>query len=153
MATVKTKKKAAAPVEAAEEVSAEEVIFGVSDIVELIKTQLKQDTTTRELRTLLRKMARDGRLDREIIPGNRTRWEWSGPNDPEVKAIVKAFKDGELEADKQEKLAALKERKAAQKAAAAEEEAVEEAKPAKKKATKKKAAPVVEEDELEEDDE
>src|SRR6478609_1236490 len=104
-------------VEATEET--QEVAFGVADIVALIKTKFKQDTTTRELRTLLRKMARDGRLDREIVAGNRARWEWSGPNDPEVKAILKAFKDGELEADKKEKLEALKQRKAEKKAAAA----------------------------------
>lgn len=123
------KAKAAAAAAAAEEVDevevddepAKEVAFGVADLVKLIKTKLGQDTTTRELRTLLRKMARDGRLDREIIAGNRARWEWSGPNDAEVKKVVAAFKAGELAADKAEKLAALKERKAEKKAAAAAE--------------------------------
>jgi hypothetical protein len=125
-AATKAKAAAAAAAEVEEvdeveetETAAKEVAFGVADIVKLIKTKLNQDTTTRELRTLLRKMARDGRLDREIVAGNRARWEWSGPNDPEVKAILKAFKDGELAADKAEKLAALKERKAEKKAAAA----------------------------------
>lgn len=133
-------------VEEVEETETAEVEFGVADIVTLIKTKLNKDTSTRELRTLLRKMARDGRLDREIVAGNRARWVWSGPNDPEVKAVLAAFKSGELEADKQEKLAALKERKAAQKAAAAaevdedEDEAPAKA-PAKKKA-KAKVAPV-----------
>lgn len=163
-----TKKTATkpAPVEVVEEVEADEVeeIFGVADVVALIKTKLKKDTTTRELRTLLRKMARDGRLDREIIAGNRTRWEFAGPEDPEVLAILKAFAEGELEADKREKLNALKERKAAAKAAAAaeaeEDEEVEE-EPAPKKTTRRRPAakktaakPAVEEDddeELEED--
>lgn len=163
-----TKKTATkpAPVEVVEEVEADEVeeIFGVADVVALIKTKLKKDTTTRELRTLLRKMARDGRLDREIIAGNRTRWEFAGPEDPEVLAILKAFGEGELEADKREKLNALKERKAAAKAAAAaeaeEDEEVEE-EPAPKKTTRRRPAakktaakPAVEEDddeELEED--
>lgn len=153
-----------APVEVVEEVEADEVeeIFGVSDVVDLIKTKLKKDTTTRELRTLLRKMARDGRLDREIIAGNRTRWEFAGPEDPEVLAILKAFGEGELEQDKREKLNALKERKAAAKAAAAaeaeeEDEEVEE-EPAPKKTTRRKKAaakPAVEDDddeELEEDE-
>lgn len=130
-----------------EETEETEPTFGVADIVALIKTKLSQTTTTRELRTLLRKMARDGRLDREIVAGNRARWEWSGPNDPEVKAIVKAFKDGELAADKKEKLDALKARKAEQKAAKDAEAAK-----AAKKATK--AAPVeVEDDEDIDDDE
>lgn len=159
-----TKKTATkpAPVEVVEEVEADEVeeIFGVSDVVDLIKKKLKKDTTTRELRTLLRKMARDGRLDREIIAGNRTRWEFAGPEDPEVLAILKAFGEGELEADKREKLNALKERKAAAKAAAAaeaeEDEEVEE-EPAPKKTTrrrpaaKKTAAKVVEADEDDEE--
>lgn len=129
-----------------------EVTFGVSDLVELIKQKLGKDTTTRELRTLLRKMARDGRLDREIVAGNRARWEWSGPSDPEVKTVIAAFKAGELEADKQEKLQALKDRKA-EKKAAAEKEAAKAAKTEKPKG--KKAAAVVEEDEdeLELDDE
>jgi hypothetical protein len=158
-----------APVEVVEEVEADEAeeIFGVADVVALIKTKLKKDTTTRELRTLLRKMARDGRLDREIIAGNRTRWEFAGPEDPEVLAILKAFGEGELEADKREKLNALKERKAAAKAAAAaeaeeEDEEVEE-EPAPKKTARRRAAakkpaakPAAEADEddeeLEEDD-
>lgn len=104
--------------------SSKEVAFGVSDLVGLIDTKLKKKTTTRELRTLLRKMARDGRLNREIVPGNRARWEWSGPTDPEVKKVLQAFKAGELEADKQEKLAALKERKAQKQA---EKKAAQEA--------------------------
>ena len=72
----------------------------------------------RDLRTLLRKMARDGRLDREIVAGNRARWEFDGPSDPRVEAILEAYENGELEADKQEKLQALKDRKAEQRAAA-----------------------------------
>jgi len=121
------KAKAAAEAAAAEEVEVDEVeeteetepTFGVADLVKLIADKLKKTTTTRELRTLLRKMARDGRLDREIVAGNRARWEWAGPEDPEVKAVLKAFKAGELEADKKEKLDALKARKAEKKAAAA----------------------------------
>lgn len=166
-ASKKTATKPAPAPEVVEEVEADEVeeIFGVSDVVELIRTKLKKETTTRELRTLLRKMARDGRLDREIIPGNRTRWEFAGPEDPEVLAILKAFGEGELEQDKRDKLNALKERKAAAKAAkAAEEEAEEdevEETPAPKKTSRRRAstkkaapkpAPVDEDDEeLEED--
>lgn len=106
-----------------------DAVYGVSDIVALLAAN-GQTTTTRELRTLLRKMARDGRLDREIVAGNRARWEFAGPEDPQVQAIIAAFNGGELEADKKEKLQALKERKAAQiaakKAAEAEAEAEEE---------------------------
>lgn len=129
----------------------EEVTFGASDLARHLSEGRKKPVTAREIRTLLRKMARDGsgRVNREIIAGNRSRYNWSGVDDPEVQAVIKAFNDGELEADKQEKLQALKERKAAQKAAG------EKSGKKSKKATKK-AEPVVEEDddeELELDDE
>jgi hypothetical protein len=122
-------KKAAAPAPAAE-AATDEVVFGVSDIAAHLtkKHKLEKPVTTRELRTLIRKMAREdnARVTREIIPGNRTRYSWSGLNDPEVKAIIAAYDSGELEADKKEKLQALKDRKAAAKAEAAEAEGTDE---------------------------
>lgn len=128
-AVKKPVKKVVAKKPVVEEVVEEkgDAVYGVSDIVALLAAN-GQTTTTRELRTLLRKMARDGRLDREIVAGNRARWEFAGPEDPQVQAIIAAFNGGELEADKKEKLQALKERKAAQIAAkkAAEAEAEEE---------------------------
>lgn len=127
--TKKTTTKAAAkpaPAPVVEAAEVEEEVFGVADVASLIKTRFAKDVKTRDLRTLLRKMARDGRLDREIVAGNRARWEFTGPEDPEVEAILEAFGAGELEADKKEKLDALKARKAEQRAAAkAEAEAAE----------------------------
>lgn len=154
----------------------QEVTFGIRDLVDLIKSETGQDTDPRSIRTLIRKMARDGsgRVDREITAGNRSRYDWSGPNDAEVVAIVNAFKGGELEAEKKAKLDALKQQKAektaAKKAAAAaateddsDDEAEEAPKPARRVAKKttprrtRKAAPapeVVEDDEeLDLDDE
>ena len=140
--------------EAAPKAKAQEVTFGVADLCKLINAKRakmdnppgKNDVTPRELRTLIRKMARDnsGRVDREIVAGNRSRYDWSGPKDTEVLAIVKAYFGGELEADKAAKLQALKEQKASKAAAA----------PAKKTAAKKapaKAAVVEEDDEDVED--
>jgi len=118
-ATTKPAKPAPKPAE-----TDEETVFGVSDISEIIKVQFGKTVKPRDLRTLLRKMARDGRLQREIVAGNRDRWIWSGPNDPEVQTILDAYEAGELEADKKEKLDALKERKAKQRA---EKKAAEEA--------------------------
>lgn len=117
-------KPAAKPAPKAEAPAADE-IFGVADVAELIKIRTGKVVKTRDLRTLLRKMARDGRLDREIIAGNRARWEFDGEDDPRVERILEAFEAGELEADKQEKLQALKERKAAQRKAKQEAEAEE----------------------------
>ena len=117
----------------------DDVVFGASDLAKLLTEQTGKTITPRDLRTLLRKMARDGRLDREITAGNRTRYSWSGPKDPEVKKIVKAVTGGELEQGKREALAKLKEQKAAKQAAKAKEKAKAEGKKAKK-------AKVVEED-------
>ena len=119
-------KPAAKPAPAEVEATEEETAFGVSDVVELIAVRTGKTVKTRDLRILLRKMARDGRLNREIIAGNRNRWVWDGPEDPEIDAILEAFEAGELEADKKEKLEALKKRKADQKAAAAAEAAAAE---------------------------
>lgn len=120
--------------------AAQQVTFGVADLAAHLAEETGKKVTTRELRMLIRKMARDGRVDREIIPGNRSRYDWSGLNDPEVKRIIKAFKAGELEADKQEKLAELKKRGEAKRA---------------EKAKAKAAAAAAEEDEdddVEDDD-
>lgn len=129
MATKATTKKAPAKKAPAPKVEATETdaVFGVSDIAEIIAVQSGKAVKTRDLRTLLRKMARDGRLDREIVAGNRERWTWSGPEDPEVEKILEAYAGGELEADKKEKLDALKARKAEQRAAAKAAKEAEEA--------------------------
>ena len=95
--TKKTAAKAApAKAKAAPKAEAtEEVTFGVGDVAQLIQERTGTPVKNRDLRTLLRKMANDGRLDREIIPGNRTPWSFDGPEDPQVAAIVEAFEDGE----------------------------------------------------------
>lgn len=126
--------------------ASQEVTFGASDLARHLSETSGKKVTPRELRTLIRKMARDGsgRVNREITAGNRTRYNWSGLNDPEVQKIIEAFNSGELEADKQAKLAELKENKAKKKAAGEPT-----GKKAKKGKKAQKAAPV----EAEEDDE
>jgi translation elongation factor EF-1beta len=130
---------------------ADDDIWGVQSLIKLIKQKTGKDYTPREVRTLLRKMARDGkgRVEREIVAGNKSRYSWSGPDDPEVKRILKAVTGGEIEAGKKEALDKLKEQKAAKAAAKAD------APPAKK--GKKKAAPPPDDDdddleEIEDDD-
>lgn len=123
--------------------AAEEEVWGVRNgLIPLIKEKTGKDYTPREVRTLLRKMARDGgRIDREIVAGNKSRYAWEGPSDPEVKAIIKAVKGGEIEAGKKAALEKLKADKAAKTAATTE-----------KPKTKKAAKPPVDDDddELEE---
>lgn len=121
----------------------DEVTFGASDLARHLSEKSGKTVSARELRTLIRKMARDGsgRVTREIIQGNRSRYNWSGVDDPEVQAIVAAFEGGELEADKKAKLDALKARKAEKKATG--EPVTKKSKKAKKAAP----APVEEDDE------
>jgi len=131
MATKAPAKAAPAKAAPAPEVEeTEEEIFGVAGVAELIKVRTGKTVKTRDLRILLRKLARDGRLDRVIVAGNRARWEFDGADDPRVAVILEAYDNGELEADKKEKLEALKARKAeqraAKKAAEADEEELEE---------------------------
>lgn len=123
--------------------AAEDDVWGVRNgLIPLLKERTGKDYTPREVRTLLRKMARDGsgRVEREVIAGNKSRYAWSGPDDPEVKAILKAVKGGEIEAGKKEALDKLKADKAAKQAAKGDTPAT----------AKKKAKPPVDDDELEE---
>lgn len=128
----KTQKRQAAPepeveleeAEADEETTGsgskkQEVTFGVRDLCELIKEKTGKEYKPKDVRTLIRKMARDGsgRVNREIVAGNKSRYDWSGPDDPEVKRILKAAVGGEVEAGRKEALDKLKERREAQKAA------------------------------------
>lgn len=96
----------------------DEVTFGVADLCRLVKKKTGKEYSTRDMRTLLRKMAREEkpRVAREITAGNRSRYDWTGPNDPEVKAVLKAVEKGEIEAGRKEALDKLKEKKAKEKA-------------------------------------
>jgi len=134
MAT-KTKAPAAEDVEldeldddvAEEETSskANEVTFGVRDLAEYLSKKTGKTIKPKDLRTLLRKMAREDnpRVDREVVAGNRSRYDWpNGLKDPEVQRVVKAVVGGELEAGKKEALDALKARKGKTKKSKAEAE-------------------------------
>jgi hypothetical protein len=93
---------------------AQEVTFGVRDLAEYLSKKTGKTIKPKDLRTLLRKMAREDkpRVNREVIPGNRSRYDWpNGLKDPEVQRVIKAVVGGELEAGKKEALDALKARK------------------------------------------
>ena len=120
---------------------AQEVTFGVRNLSDYLTKKLGKEIKPKDLRTLIRKMAREEspRVEREVVPGNRSRYDWpDGLKDPEVKAIIAAVTKGELEQGKKEALDALKARKAEQKAAGETK-------------TKKKTTKVEEEVEEEED--
>ena len=104
-------------VEEADTETAEDAVWGVRDLIALVKTKTGKEYKPREVRTQLRAMARKGQINREIIAGNKTRYAWSGPDDPEVKAFIKAVKGGEIEANKKAALDKLKADKAKKTAA------------------------------------
>jgi len=122
------------------------VTFGAADLAKHLSELSGKTISTRDLRTQIRRMARDdsGRVDREITAGNRTRYDWpKGLKDPEVKAIIAAVMDGELEAGKKAALEKLKADKAAKKG-------TKDAKGSKGKKNKK--AQVEDDDEDDDDD-
>lgn len=126
-----TKKKKAAPAETPKaETAAAAGTFGVADIAKEIESRGGKAYKTRDLRTLIRGLARSGKINREIIPGNKTRYDWpKGLKDPEVQAIIAAVVEGGIEKHRNEALSALKakgaEKKAKEKAEKAEAEVVE----------------------------
>lgn len=120
--------------------TAEPEVWGVRNLIALIKKRTGKEYNPREVRTLLRKLAREGGgVDREIVAGNKSRYSWTGSKDPEVLAVLKAVEGGAIEQAKKDALAKLKSDKAAKTAAA---------EPAKVKAkTKAAAAPAADEEE------
>lgn len=121
-------------------------VWGVRNLIALIKKRTGKEYNPREVRTLLRKLAREGGgVEREIVAGNKARYSWTGSKDPEVLAVLKAVEGGAIEKAKTEALAKLKSDKAAKSAAAAD------ATPAPKK-TKAAAAPAPDADDDEDDD-
>jgi hypothetical protein len=129
--------KAAPPKEAIE--------YGSAWLVEHVNTQAGTSYTASALRILLRKLTKDGVLERDSEGRQRYNFP-KGAKDPQVVAIVKAVKSGAGEKAKQERLDALKAQRAASKKAA----------PAKtvRSRARAKAAPEPEEDDddLEVDD-
>lgn len=123
---------------------AEDDSFGTKDLAALIKKLTGKEYSTRQLRTLIRAMHRKGELSgREITRENPVRYQWSGPDDAQVKKIVKAVRDGRIETATKEVLDDLKAKGAVKRA---ERKAAREAKA-------KAESLDDDEDETEEDDE
>lgn len=129
--------------------------FGSAQLAAHITELTGETYDARGVRMLLRKLAKDGVLDR-AVGETRDRYSFTGPNDPTVKAIVTMVKSGEAKALKQAGLDKVKAdaaaKRAAKKAAAPVEEPededgedmeeVEEEAPApKRRPAARKAAP------------
>jgi hypothetical protein len=101
--------------------------FGTAWLVEHIQEQTGKDYKSYDLRVLLRKMAKNGELEREVGV-ERGRYEFTGPNDKLVKLIVKKVKAGDIDKAKKDSLDKLKDSQAKKKSkkAAAKDEDVDD---------------------------
>jgi len=120
-AKAKKAKKAAAP-------KAEKPSFGTSELAAHVSKETGKTYDGKAIRVLLRKMAKDGVIAR-TVGEDRARYSFTGPDDPQVAAIVTAVKEGAAEKAKAESLEAAKASKKASKAKKAVEaaDAVQEA--------------------------
>lgn len=131
--------------------------FGSSWLASHITEVTGETFDSRGIRMLLRKLAKDGALEREVGV-TRERYEFTGPDDETVKAVVSMVKSGAAKELKQAGLQKVKDAAAAKKAAAAaakaeaaeteddefedDEDVVEEApKPTRRRAAAAKPAP------------
>jgi hypothetical protein len=127
------KKAAAKPAPTAAVAKNAPVEYGSAWLVDHVNAEAGTSYNASTLRILLRKLTRDGVLEREAEGRQRYNFP-KGANDPQVKAIVKAVKGGAAEKAKAERLEGLKEQRASKKKSA----------PAKKSRSKKPVAEVEE---------
>lgn len=130
MARKATTEAPAEPVAKKSTKAAAKPTWGISELVEHINTEAGTSYDGYNLRIVLRKLVKDGVLER-----GEGRYSFTGANDPQVKAILKAIKSGAAEKAKAERLDNLKASKATKGKPAA----------APKASRSRKAAPKVEE--------
>lgn len=73
-----------------------EPAFGTRQLVEHVNAKTGKSLDGRAVRMVLRKLSREGVIEREVGE-ERTRYSFTGPNDPQVKAVVAAIKNGAAE--------------------------------------------------------
>ncbi len=103
----------------------EKAKFDTNWLAEFVAERTGKEFKTTNLRGLLRRLAKKGVFDREIGE-DRAAYSFTGPKDPIALAVVKAIKAGEMDADRNEKMAALRDKKAAKAKKAAPVEDVED---------------------------
>lgn len=112
----KAKKAKKAAAEKPAKAAAPKIEFGTKELAAHVNKEAGTSYDAYNLRILLRKLTKDGVLERVESEG-RSRYSFTGPKDPQVVAIVKAVKSGAAEKAKQERLDKLKADRAATKAA------------------------------------
>lgn len=138
-------KKTAAPAKKAPPtpMHADKVEFDSTWLAEHVTEETGTDYTASGVRALLRKLAKDGTLDREVGV-EHTRYSFpKGPNDPTVKRVVSLVKSGAATAIRREGLNQVTAAKAAATKVTPAKKAAAKAVPAKKTATpaRRRAAP------------
>jgi hypothetical protein len=91
--------------------------FGSAWLAAHVTEQTGETYDGRAVRMLLRKLAKDGKLPR-VVGETRDRYQFTGPQDATVLAVVKMVKDGTAKALRQEGLEKVKTQAAAKRAAA-----------------------------------
>lgn len=112
----KKSKAKAAKAEKAEKPKAEPIEFGSQWLADHVNAETGTSHTPYTLRILLRKLTAEGTLVRDESAG-RARYSFTGPEDPQVVAIVDAVKNGVDKKAEAERLQGLKDKRAAKKAA------------------------------------
>jgi hypothetical protein len=129
------------PAPKAKKAAAPKIEFGTKELAAHVNAEAGTSYDAYNLRILLRKLTKDGVLERVESEG-RSRYSFTGPEDPQVQAIVEAVKSGAAEKAKAERLEKLK----------ADRDAKKADKPATKKAASKKAKAAEVEPEADEED-
>lgn len=112
--------------------------YGVAWLTQHVNDELGTSYTDANIRVILRKMAKDGELEREVGE-DRARYSFTGEGDRTVKAVLKRVKSGEADTAKADRLEVARSGKGSanvkrnSKAAAIEEEPKAKAKPTRKK--------------------
>lgn len=139
---VPAKATKAAPTKAAAAQAADRSEFDSNWLAAYVTEETGIEYDGRAVRMLLRKLAKEGLLAREIGT-DRSRYDFpKGANDPTVKAVIKLIKSGEAAAVKREGLETAKATAAAKKAPA--KAAAKTAPPAKATTTRRRRTSVSE---------
>jgi hypothetical protein len=119
--------------------AADTEVRGTAWLAEYVNDQLGTEVDGYKVRILLRQLAKDGVIERE-----EGRYNFTGPKDPQVVAVLKAVRSGGVEKASNARLDELKQKRTAKKgtakAKAAPVEEDEEEAPAPRTRTRKSAA-------------
>lgn len=110
----KAKKAKKAADEKPAKAAAPKIEFGTKELAAHVNAEAGTSYDAYNLRILLRKLTKEGVLERVESEG-RSRYSFTGPEDPQVQAIVAAVKDGAAEKAKAERLEGLKAQRAEKK--------------------------------------